>query len=905
MKKFLAFILALFLFSLTLLAFFKEKQTYAQTAKQSLWVDITKKELMDHANQWKNSQTISIQRSKVSDSIKAQKTSNLNEVVSMYQSMDSNDDGKISYQEFNNKTAVISERIYEIKHSKRDDLEDGLYGSNWNKINVDSLFFKTLASPSVVSKIYVVVEAGIYDDLLVSLGQYIEDVEAHSDYEVEIDICNGCTKEQIKGLLQTSGTEGVVLVGDTPSAYYHMISWGKYDETFPIDLYYMDLDGVWGGGTGESSSPFETHSGNRNAEIWLGRILSPDNAREIELIRNYFRKIHKYRLGGYFDISPGNLIFIDDDWQGGQCDPRISEARILYSDSQIDLVCDSTTTAQRYREKILEPFEFVTVFAHSNWRYHSFFIGNDTWENFWAHEIPAIIPKNLFYNLYACSNARYTEPGYMAGWYIFQPDYGLVAVGSTKIGGFVSYDKGYYPNLRDGNNFGTAFKAWFNELGLTDPDGLYGMTLMGDPTLVLSLEGESQTFVVCPTVGSGCDFVGPAGIQEAINAANDGDTVLVKRGIYRIEGSIAITKDIIVQGEGAVIDAQELANNGFYCAMSAKTEIRGFSIMSAKYMGIYVVESCEAIIKNNIIVNNQGGVVLVGSTHADIINNIFNFNGASIAYGGIRFYDASSAVISNNIITNNVRGIFDSRDDKSFPINCQYNLVWNNDNDYSDITCSNDISADPKFVNEAAGDFRLRSDSPAKDAGDPAILDPDGSRSDMGAYGGLGACDLDPTLPGCGEPTPFTIQGYKQNCPDGTKIILDETEETTDQPYFFHDVSGGISHTVSLELPSDSLPHNIFYSPCDCCTSHPGDSFISEDTHTFTKNTVCEGGYNYYDLYWKCVSLDFDENGVVDIEDLKILLQNWGSSPSIPEADLNSDGIVNGIDFGIMVKLIL
>ena len=50
---------------------------------------------------------------------------------------------------------------------------------------------------------------------------------------------------------------------------------------------------------------------------------------------------------------------------------------------------------------------------------------------------------------------------------------------------------------------------------------------------------------------------------------------------------------------------------------------------------------------------------------------------------------------------------------------------------------------------------------------------------------------------------------------------------------------------------------------------------------------------------------DLDDNGLIDTQDIKILLQNWGSSPSIPKADLNSDGVVNGIDFGIMVKLIL
>jgi len=46
--------------------------------------------------------------------------------------------------------------------------------------------------------------------------------------------------------------------------------------------------------------------------------------------------------------------------------------------------------------------------------------------------------------------------------------------------------------------------------------------------------------------------------------------------------------------------------------------------------------------------------------------------------------------------------------------------------------------ADPLFIDPENGDFRLQSNSPCIDAGDPAteFLDPDGSRNDLGAFGG-------------------------------------------------------------------------------------------------------------------------------------------------------------------------
>ncbi|RME46152.1 MAG: hypothetical protein D6795_15740 [Deltaproteobacteria bacterium] len=75
-----------------------------------------------------------------------------------------------------------------------------------------------------------------------------------------------------------------------------------------------------------------------------------------------------------------------------------------------------------------------------------------------------------------------------------------------------------------------------------------------------------------------------------------------------------------------------------------------------------------------------------------------------------------------------------------------YSNVWNNTPEnffhLEDPTgAEGNISVDPRFVDTTgndplAWDLHLASDSPLIDAGDPGILDPDGSRSDIGAYGG-------------------------------------------------------------------------------------------------------------------------------------------------------------------------
>jgi hypothetical protein len=61
-----------------------------------------------------------------------------------------------------------------------------------------------------------------------------------------------------------------------------------------------------------------------------------------------------------------------------------------------------------------------------------------------------------------------------------------------------------------------------------------------------------------------------------------------------------------------------------------------------------------------------------------------------------------------------------------------YNNFWKVNTYPADST---NISVDPMFVNDTS-DYHLQMYSPLIDAGDPTILDKDGSRSDIGAFGG-------------------------------------------------------------------------------------------------------------------------------------------------------------------------
>jgi len=148
------------------------------------------------------------------------------------------------------------------------------------------------------------------------------------------------------------------------------------------------------------------------------------------------------------------------------------------------------------------------------------------------------------------------------------------------------------------------------------------------------------------------------------------------------------------------------------------------------------------VAKNNLIAGFQENINAGGIYDSSfIINNVLRDqfseenSYASISNPNSRSY------IRNNIITNNVKGIYVG----SYTPNSDYNIFWNNEVHVNNgsVFGANDIFADPMFVKDTVAkslsyDYHLQKYSPGIDAGDKLIQDVDGSRSDIGMYGGPG-----------------------------------------------------------------------------------------------------------------------------------------------------------------------
>jgi hypothetical protein len=132
---------------------------------------------------------------------------------------------------------------------------------------------------------------------------------------------------------------------------------------------------------------------------------------------------------------------------------------------------------------------WVSLFAHSWPGGHQFVFNNgNSHDYYYANEYNTQNPPSNFYNFFCCSYCRYTSAGYGGGWSIFNPSYGLGAIGSTKTGSMLNFSPFYYP-LSQGETLGEAFQNWFAAItdgGVTFDELCwhYGMTLLGDPWLL-------------------------------------------------------------------------------------------------------------------------------------------------------------------------------------------------------------------------------------------------------------------------------------------------------------------------------------------------------------------------------------------------------------------------------------
>ena len=256
-----------------------------------------------------------------------------------------------------------------------------------------------------------------------------------------------------------------------------------------------------------------------------------------------------------------------------------------------------------------------------------------------------------------------------------------------------------------------------------------GVALLGSGAKVTTIKSIGMANVDAMIIGAN-----EAVLQGfAIIYPGNGDW---KPAILFRNGSLKITDNIIIS-----YGSDLTGGTGIFCSNSSGSIIH--NIISSFCVGFVCDDRSNLAFQNNIILHRKQGFFIgidIWDSEPFICNNTLILT-QSTGHGIMISYHQfeSKPIILNNILFNLSGGLNGITNFSGRP-KLLHNDIWVSGNPYLDCAPGiGDIQADPMFINIDRGDFRLAEHSPCIDAGSPDSVynDVNGTRNDMGAFGGL------------------------------------------------------------------------------------------------------------------------------------------------------------------------
>jgi nitrous oxidase accessory protein len=153
-------------------------------------------------------------------------------------------------------------------------------------------------------------------------------------------------------------------------------------------------------------------------------------------------------------------------------------------------------------------------------------------------------------------------------------------------------------------------------------------------------------------------------LKEAVTLAKDGDTILLKNGIYK-EGNILITRSVTLLGEGNTIldggNKTELITVSGKNITIKKIQFRnaGYSALN-DFASIKVIDASNILLEQNTISNSYFAIHISNTSYCSIRNNKISGNPTSeqLTGNGIHLWKSNHALIENNYISGHRDGIY-------------------------------------------------------------------------------------------------------------------------------------------------------------------------------------------------------------------------------------------------------
>ena len=358
-----------------------------------------------------------------------------------------------------------------------------------------------------------------------------------------------------------------------------------------------------------------------------------------------------------------------------------------------------------------------------------------------------------------------SEGGGIATWGSGGVDAELVTIGATDFVG----NNGLY----GGGIYTTDVELHMEDVRFILNDAMYGAGGMILESAEVSLDGCSFQGNTGPAEGDGgAAGLGVMGVDEMSVVASlfDQNEALYAAGVYAEDSTVRFTDTTFRNNRSGTAGGALAAAIAMFdldgCALSHNEAVSTGGAIDLG-PGSYAFVDQSSFLGNRA---EDGGAVNVRDSTAEFTNVVFDANEGN----GAAVYHDGGPVLLDHVTAFDNRGAGDSGaivveqtpaevtiTNSIFAENAQYALVCEGEGlsiDYSDVYSSsgdlfstgcvaemaNNILEEPMFSLSAANldplddDLSLQLLSPCVDAGDPAFTDTDGTRADMGAYGGDG-----------------------------------------------------------------------------------------------------------------------------------------------------------------------
>ena len=230
-------------------------------------------------------------------------------------------------------------------------------------------------------------------------------------------------------------------------------------------------------------------------------------------------------------------------------------------------------------------------------------------------------------------------------------------------------------------------------------------------------------------VGAALHLAGTEALIEDVRMTDCSPYILIFQDEGDVEYDGVVIENVTAQDDGV----------GFYLLGPGSAIVRHLHYQDSSVQEPLYFSNVDLEFENNVITGLEFGRLATfddAGRDMNVVNNVFHGSAVRDGTLGALIHKGSSTDFVNNIVTANTAAgnLFSG----SFA--GHYNLDWGNDlGSDSSFAGEGNLSVDPWFADPDAEDFSLTpGTSPCIDAGDPSLADTDGSRSDMGAFGGPG-----------------------------------------------------------------------------------------------------------------------------------------------------------------------